>query len=88
MLPCPRGNFPQSEHASTTSHQVDIALAYYLSNGIALLGCVFNIKSLLLLSFVALDYTLLYSSSQCLAFGKQLELCLGWKWCIGRPGEG
>lgn len=65
MLLRPLGNFPWSERTSMTSHQVDGTLSCCLSNGIVLINCVFSIQSISLLSFAALDYTLLYSSSWC-----------------------
>ena len=87
MLPHPLENFPWSDRASMTSCQVDGTLACYLSSGIALIDCVFGIQSILLLSFIALNYTLLYFSSRCSALvTKQPELCFGCKWYVGRPG--
>ena len=43
MLPHPPGNFPWSDHASTTLHQVEGAWAGYLNNRIALVACVVSI---------------------------------------------
>ena len=83
----PSWELDPNDRTSTTLHQVDGILACYVSNKIALIDCVFSTQSLLLLSFVVLDYTLFYSSSQCSAFDKTAETLL-WVEVVHQVVEG